>query len=221
MMQIHALPARDPHLSRKLAAGTAHLAAADPRLGAAIERIGLCGLRRRPGGFPALFHSILAQQLSGKAAATIRGRLVAACGGEATPERLLSLSDAGFAQAGVSRPKTRYLRALAATVREDPEFFARLPRLADDAAIERLTSLLGVGRWTAEMYLIFVLGRLDVLPLGDVSLHAAAAEIHGLRRSNSTRRLARLGRPWQPYRSIAVWYLYAHLDSRRAAKAAA
>ncbi len=82
--------------------------------------------------------------------------------------------------------------------------------------MERLTSILGVGRWTAEMYLIFCLGRLDVLPLGDVSLHAAAADVHGLRRGVLPKRLTRLARPWRPYRSVAVWYLYQHLDTNRA-----
>ena len=130
-----------------------------------------------------------------------------------TPARVLTLPDRAFADAGVSRPKARYLRALAETVRDDPRFFDRLPRLADEAAIERLSSLLGVGRWTAEMYLIFCLGRLDVLPLGDVSIHAAASKLHGIRRSRMPKRLLRLAEPWRPYRSVACWYLYAHLDS--------
>jgi len=193
----------------------AHLASSDPQLAMLIERIGPCEYRRRPGGFGAIYYSILAQQLSTKAAATIRGRLVAACGGAVTPERLLELPASAFASAGVSRPKARYLRALAETVREDPRFFDRLSRLGDEAVIERLTSLLGVGRWTAEMYLIFSLGRLDILPLGDVSIIAAASDVLGIRRSSAVKRLPRLARPWQPYRSVAVWYLYAHLDRRR------
>jgi len=198
----------------------AHLGRVDERLGEVIHRIGPCGLRRRPGGFTAVFNSILSQQLSGKAAATIRCRIVAACGGIVTPERVLALAEGAVAAAGVSRQKARYLRSLAEIVRDDPDFFARMPRLADEPAIERLTSLLGVGRWTAEMYLIFSLGRLDVLPLGDVSIHAAAAEVHGIRRASVLRRLPKLALPWQPYRSVAVWYLYAHLDTNRAARRA-
>jgi DNA-3-methyladenine glycosylase II len=193
-----------------------HLSGADPRLAGVIERIGPCGLRRRPGGFPRLFRSILGQQLSIKAAQTIHGRIVAACGDAVTPERVLALPDKAFADAGVSRPKARYLRGLAEIARDDPRFFDRLPRLSDEAAIERLTSILGVGRWTAEMYLIFCLGRLDVLPLGDVSVHAAAADVHGLRRRVLPKRLTRLAKPWRPYRSVAVWYLYEHLDTNRA-----
>ncbi|MGE5202519.1 MAG: DNA-3-methyladenine glycosylase family protein [Acidobacteriota bacterium] len=216
MSRIHALPTRHPHVTTALATATEHLATADERLAEVIGRIGPCGLRREPGGFGQVFRAILSQQLSGKAAATIRGRIVAACGGRVTPEHVLALPDRAFAEAGVSRPKARYLRALAETVRDDPRFFERLPRLSDEAAIERLTSLLGVGQWTAEMYLIFSLGRLDVLPLGDVSILAAAAELHGIRRSRILKRLPRLSEPWRPYRSVAVWYLYAHLDTRRA-----
>ncbi|HUK06263.1 MAG TPA: DNA-3-methyladenine glycosylase 2 family protein [Stellaceae bacterium] len=212
---IHALPTHERHVGRVLTGACEHLAAADPQLASLIQRIGPCGFRRRPGGFGAIFHSILGQQLSTKAAGTIRGRLTIACGGVVTPESLLGLQDSDFAAAGVSRPKARYLRALAQTVREDPRFFERLARLGDEAVIERLTGLLGVGRWTAEMYLIFVLGRLDVLPLGDVSIIAAASEVLGVRRTSTARRLPKLARPWQPYRSVAVWYLYAHLDTRR------
>lgn len=215
MSEIHAIPARDAHAAEHLAGAVAHLAAADVRLAEVIERVGPCGLRRRPGGFPRVFRAILGQQLSVKAAQTIHGRIVAACGDTVSPERVLELPDKAFADAGVSRPKARYLRGLAALVRNDPRFFDRLPRLSDDAVIERLTSILGVGRWTAEMYLIFSLGRLDVLPLGDVSVHAAAADVHGLRRRVLPKRLMRLAKPWRPYRSVAVWYLYQHLDAAR------
>ncbi len=222
MSDFHALPARDARAAVDLAKAVAHLSAADPRLAEVMARIGPCGLRRRPGGFPRVFRAILGQQLSVKAAQTIHGRIVAACGDDVTPERVLALPDQAFADAGVSRPKARYLRGLAELTRDDPRFFDRLPRLSDDAAIERLTSILGVGRWTAEMYLIFCLGRLDVLPLGDVSIHAAAADVHGLRRRMLPKRLMRLAKPWRPYRSVAVWYLYQHLDTgRRAASVAA
>jgi DNA-3-methyladenine glycosylase II len=214
--EIHALPARDAHAVRRLIEAVAHLSAADARLAEVIGRIGPCGLRRRPGGFPRVFRSILGQQLSTKAAATIHGRIVAACGDAVTPERVLALPAKAFADAGVSRPKARYLRRLAEIARDDPRFFDRLPRLSDEAATERLTSILGVGRWTAEMYLIFCLGRLDVLPLGDVSIHNSVADVHGLRRRVLPKRLTRLAKPWRPYRSVAVWYLYEHLDTSRA-----
>jgi len=216
MAEIHALPARDAHAALRLREAAAHLAAADLRLAEVIGRIGPCGLRRRPSGFPRLFRSILGQQLSIKAATTIHARIVAACANTVTPQRVLALPDGTFAEAGVSRQKARYLSALAEIARDDPRFFDRLSRLSDEAAIERLTAILGVGRWTAEMYLIFCLGRLDVLPLGDVSIHAAVADVHGLSRRVLPKRLMRLAKPWRPYRSVAVWYLYEHLDANRA-----
>jgi DNA-3-methyladenine glycosylase II len=216
MADIHALPARDAHAAARLAEAVAHLSDSDARLAEVIGRIGACGLRRRPGGFPRLFRSILGQQLSIKAAQTIHGRIVAACGEAVTPERVLALPEKAFAAAGVSQQKARYLRGLAELARDDPRFFDRLPRLSDEAAIERLTAILGVGRWTADMYLIFCLGRLDVLPLGDVSIHSAAADVHGLRRRVLPKRLTRLAKPWRPYRSVAVWYLYENLDANRA-----
>ncbi len=215
MADIHALPAREAQAARYLAEAVGHLSAADARLAQVIERIGPCGLRRQRGGFPRLFRAILGQQLSVKAAQTIHARIAAACGEAVAPERVLELPDQAFAEAGVSRPKARYLRGLAELARSDPQFFDRLPRLADEAVIERLTSILGVGRWTAEMYLIFSLGRLDILPLGDVSIHNAAADMHGLRRRVLPKRLIRLAKPWRPYRSVAVWYLYQHLDATR------
>ena len=215
-IRIHALPARDAHAAERLMKAVAHLSSADARLAEVIGRIGPCGLRRRIGGFPRLFRSILGQQLSTKAAATIHGRIVAACGDTVTPERVLALPAKAFVAAGVSRQKARYLRGLAEIACDDPRFFDRLPRLPDGAAIERLTSILGVGRWTADMYLIFCLGRLDVLPLGDISIQSAAADVHGLSRRVLPKRLTRLAKPWQPYRSVAVWYLYQHLDTNRA-----
>src|SRR5689334_17393514 len=111
MSEVHALPARDTHAAQRLAEAVVHLSVADLRLAEVIGRIGPCGLRRRPGGFPRLFRSILGQQLSIKAAATVHGRIVAACGETVTPERVLALPEGAFAEAGVSRQKARYLRA--------------------------------------------------------------------------------------------------------------
>jgi DNA-3-methyladenine glycosylase II len=187
----------------------------DARLAAVMKALGPCAYRRRPAGFATLFRAILGQQLSSKAAATIAARLAAACDGAITPERVAQLDDAQFAAAGVSRQKRRYLRGLAATVLDAPDFFAALEQLSDEAAIAALTALNGVGRWTAEMYLMFSLGRLDVLPLGDLSIRAALAEIYGVSRKAPAARLIRLAEPWRPFRSVACWYFYAHLDRAR------
>lgn len=187
----------------------------DRRLAAVIKALGPCGYGRRPGGFATLFQAILRQQLSGKAAATIAARLGTLCG-SITPERVAALDDASFAAAGVSRQKRDYLRGLAAAALASPDLFTGLETLSDEAAIEALTAVKGVGRWTAEMYLMFSLGRLDVLPLGDVSIRAAIAEIYGISREAKAAKLIQLAEPWRPFRSVACWYFYAHLDRARA-----
>jgi DNA-3-methyladenine glycosylase II len=187
----------------------------DRRLAVVIKALGPCGYGRRPGGFATLFHAILRQQLSGKAAATIAARLGTLCG-SVTPERVAALDDASFAAAGVSRQKREYLRGLAAAALAAPGLFAELETLSDEAAVDALTAVKGIGRWTAEMYLMFSLGRLDVLPLGDVSIRAAIADIYGIPREAKAAKLVQLAEAWRPFRSVACWYFYAHLDRARA-----
>jgi DNA-3-methyladenine glycosylase II len=207
-----ALPHDEEEARALLARARRGLMRRDQRLGAVIKAVGPCGYRRRPGGFPSLFHAILRQQLSGKAAATIAGRLQAACAGSIAPETVAALDDRAFAAAGVSRQKRDYLRALAAAALATPAFFDEIARLPDEAAITALTAIKGIGRWTAEMYLMFSLGRLDLLPLGDLSIRAAFVDIYGVRRKAPAARLLGLAEAWRPYRSIACWYFYAHLD---------
>lgn len=211
---ITALPAAEDAAAALLAAAARRLARRDPKLGSVVRRAGPCMLRRQPGGFPRLFQAILRQQLSAKAAATISGRLLTACGGTALAEGVATLDDAAFAQAGVSRQKREYLRGLAAASLVEPALYDRLEHLPDDAVIAALTAIKGIGRWTADMYLIFVLGRLDVLPLGDLSIRAAMTDLYGLRRETKAKRLMALAEAWRPYRSVACWYLYRYLDGR-------
>jgi DNA-3-methyladenine glycosylase II len=214
---ITALPADEDAAATLLATAARRLARKDRRLGAVVKAAGPCELRRHPGGFHRLFHAILRQQLSAKAAATIAGRLLAALGGTALAEVVAALDDAAFAAAGVSRQKREYLRGLAAATVAEPALFDQLETMPDDAVIATLTALKGIGRWTADMYLIFVLGRLDVLPLGDLSIRAAMTELYGLPRSTRPAALIELAEAWRPYRSVASWYLYAYLDRRAAA----
>jgi DNA-3-methyladenine glycosylase II len=209
------LPEAEDAAALVLAGARRRLARADRRLAAVMRAIGPCGLRRRPGGFPSLFRSIVHQQLSGKAAATIAARLHLACGGTAAAETVAALDDASFAACGVSRQKRDYLRGLASAALEAPDRFTRLEPLADEAAIAELIALKGVGRWTAEMYLLFALGRLDILPLGDLSIRAAIAELYELPAAAPPAAVAAVAEAWRPYRSVACWYLYAHLDRRR------
>ena len=191
------------------------LARRDKRLAAVVKALGPCRLRRTPGGFPRLFQAILRQQLSGKAAATIAARVHAACGGIVAAEAVAALDDAAFARAGVSRQKRDYLRGLAAMALATPTIFAELEALPDDAAIAALTAVKGIGRWTADMYLMFALGRLDVLPLGDLSIRAAITKLYGLRSGARPAEFAAIAEVWRPYRSIVSWYFYAYLDRDR------
>lgn len=211
-MGVAALPLDEAEATALLARARRRLMRSDPRLALVMKAVGPCLYRRRPGGFPSLFHSILRQQLSGKAAATIAARLNAACAGVIAAEAVAALDDAVFAAAGVSRQKRQYLRGLAAVAAATPAFFAELELLPDDAAIAALTAIKGIGRWTAEMYLMFSLGRLDLLPLGDLSIRAAIAEIYGVSREAPAAKLERLAESWRPWRSVACWYFYAHLD---------
>jgi len=206
------LPADEIQAQALLARARRRLMRRDRRLADVMKAVGPCGYRRRPGGFPSLFHAILRQQLSGKAAATIAGRVHAACAGVIAPGAVAALDDGVLAAAGVSRQKRAYLRGLAEAALAQPAFIAVLEQLPDEAAIAALTAIKGIGRWTAEMYLMFSLGRLDVLPLGDLSIRAAIANIYGVPRTAPAARLTRLAEPWRPYRSIVCWYFYAHLD---------
>jgi DNA-3-methyladenine glycosylase II len=217
MDPLGALPEGEAEAQALLARARRLLMRRDDRLAQVMKTLGRCGYARRPSGFPTLFHAILRQQLSGKAAATIAARLLARCDGAVTAERVASLDDDAFAAAGVSRQKRDYLRGLAAVAVAAPGFFAELEGMPDEAAIEALTAIKGIGRWTAEMYLMFSLGRLDVLPLGDVSIRAALADIYGVSRAAPAARLTKLAEPWRPFRSVACWYFYAHLNRAREA----
>ena len=213
---ITALSEHEDAAAALLATAARRLARRDPTLGAVVKRAGRCTLRRQPGGFPRLFQAILRQQLAAKAAETITGRLLTALGGTALAEVVATLDDAAFAAAGVSRQKREYLRGLAAASLAEPALYDRLEHLPDDTVIAALTAIKGVGRWTADMYLIFVLGRLDVLPLGDLSIRVAMTELYGLKRATKPKRLMALAEAWRPYRSVACWYLYRYLDGRPA-----
>lgn len=214
-LPVAALPADADAAAALLRQAARHLARHDRRMADVVKAVGPCGLRRAPGGFSRLFQAILRQQLSAKAAATIAARVDAACGGIVAAEAVALLDDAAFARAGVSRQKRDYLRGLAATALAMPTLFAELETMPDDAAIAALTGMKGIGRWTADMYLMFALGRLDVLPLGDLSIRAAISELYGLQNGARPTEFAALAEVWRPYRSVASWYLYAHLDQKR------
>ena len=192
-----------------------HLVRADPVLGALITRLGPCGLGhgRARDPFQALLRSIVSQQLSVKAADTIFGRLLALFpNGRPDPARLLVFQDEELRTVGLSGQKSRYMRDLATRVLDGRLRLARLDALPDETVVEALTEVKGIGRWTAEIFLMFTLGRLDVLPTDDLGLQNAAHRVYGLRRRPAPRQLRRMGDAWRPYRSVACWYLWRSLD---------
>ncbi|MEO8260694.1 MAG: DNA-3-methyladenine glycosylase [Acidobacteriota bacterium] len=184
----------------------------DPILGAAIKRIGPCGMaeRQRSDHLTALVGAIVSQQLSTKAAATIFGRVVALVPeGEAlTPARIEALSDAALRGAGLSGQKVGYLRDLCARILDGRLQLDELEALPDETVVERLIAVKGFGRWTAEMFLMFRLHRPDVLPIGDLGIVNAVRKLYRLRKAPPPKRLLQIGEAWRPYRSVACWYLW-------------
>jgi DNA-3-methyladenine glycosylase II len=199
-------------------AALAVLCARDPDL-ARIERVaGPLPWRRRPAGFPGLLQAIVGQQISNQAAAAI-WRRVAAIPGALDPAGLLSLPDEALRAAGLSRPKIGHARALATAFTEGRLATAALAALSDEAAIATIASVRGLGRWTAEIYLLFALGRDDVFPAADLALAAAAAHVKGLAERPTPAALRALAEPWRPYRALAarlLWHHWRHVTGRPA-----
>ena len=188
----------------------------DPVLAAVIRAHGPCGLAdaQRADHFSALARAITFQQLSTKAASTIYGRLVALMpGGSPTPEALVALTDEQLRAAGISRQKGVYLRDLCAKVLSGALDLNRLDAMPDDEVIAALVQVKGIGRWSAEMFLMFRLHRPDVLPVDDLGIVNAIRKVYGLRKKPTADRIRRIGDAWRPYRSVASWYLWRTLDN--------
>jgi DNA-3-methyladenine glycosylase II len=176
---------------------------------------GACGLAasQRTDPFQALVHAIISQQLSTRAAATIASRVDALLGGVPAPAGLAEVSDAQLRAAGLSGQKVGYLRALSTHVTDGSLVLEALGAMPDEAVIDALTQVKGIGRWTAEMFLMFRLHRADVLPVGDLGIGKAVQRAYRLRTLPSPTRLLRIGESWRPYRSVACWYLWASLSN--------
>lgn len=185
-------------------------------MAALIRQHGPCRIAEvlRADHFSALVRAIVYQQLSTKAAATIHGRLVGVLPeGVVTPQALGALSEDQLRQVGISRQKALYLRDLCLKVLGGEVTLDRIEDLPDEDIIAALTRVKGVGRWTAEMFLMFRLHRPDVLPVGDLGILTAVQRAYGLRKRPTPARLLALGDQWRPYRSIACWYLWRSLDA--------
>jgi DNA-3-methyladenine glycosylase II len=184
----------------------------DPRLAVVIRRVGPCLLSdtRTREPFAALVRALLAQQLSGKAAATIHGRVVALVGGieGLTPAALAALDPALLRQAGVSRPKISYLKDLSSHVLDGRLDLHALEHLSDDEVVTSITAVKGFGRWSAEMFLMFRLNRPDIFPVADLGIVKGVQKLFGMKRRPKPSTMERLAKPWRPYRSVAAWYLW-------------
>ena len=194
-----------------------HLIQADPRLGALMSRAGPFTLRPRPAQslFSALMRSIVYQQLSGKAAETILGRAIRACGPARfpTPRQVLAISPERLRQAGLSTAKTAAVRDLATkTLDGTVPSLARIRRMEDEEIIQRLTQVRGIGRWTVEMLLMFRLGRPDIFPVTDLGVRKGFGLVFVRGKLPEPATMLRRGERWRPYRSVASWYLWRALE---------
>ena len=184
------------------------LAAGDPDLRHALARVGYPASRQRDPGFATLLRIILAQQVSTASAAAIWRKLEAALQGEITPARLLALDDAALRAAGFSARKVEYARGLCAGMTRGTLDIAGLALLEEEAAIGTLVALRGLGRWSAEIYLLFALGRADVFPADDLAIQIAIQRLRGLPARPSGKLARELAEPWRPYRGAAAVFLW-------------
>ncbi|MCI4363881.1 MAG: DNA-3-methyladenine glycosylase 2 family protein [Thermoplasmata archaeon] len=189
------------------------LSSADPVLAKIISRVGPQRPPQSPGGFPALLRSIVFQQISGAAGTAILRRVRAEYGGGTPTARwFYDTSPTTLRRAGLSPQKIRYLKDLSSRVVSGTLQFPRLRLLPDEQVVEHLTEVLGIGEWTAQMYLLFHLDRPDVLPTGDLGLRKAVQQAYGQRSLPAPRTVQRIGRSWSPWRSHATYYLWRSLE---------
>jgi DNA-3-methyladenine glycosylase II len=199
----------------------AHLRKVDPVLRNVIERVGPCRLRPITEGshFEHIARAIIFQQLSTKAATTIHGRVQALCGGALSADPLKSLADEPLRSAGLSRQKLGYLRDLSARTTDGSLDTGLLQDLPDEEVIRQLVQVKGVGLWTAQMFLMFRLGRQDILPVLDLGVRKGVQRAYRLRKLPEAPRIEKIAAPWAPYRTIGSWYMWRvlELDDKKAA----
>ena len=189
-----------------------YLSQSDPVLRAIIARVGPFRMEYGEPEFHSLAEAIIYQQLNGKAAVTIFKRFAALAGEPLTPEGILKLTDEQLRSVGLSKQKSSYLRDLAAKTHEGMLDFGRLPKLSDDEVIEHLTQVKGIGVWTAHMFLMFALRRPNVLPTGDFGVRMAMKKYYKKRKLPKPDQMEKIAKAWEPYRSVACWYLWKSLD---------
>jgi DNA-3-methyladenine glycosylase II len=191
-----------------------HLKEADPVMRAIIDRVGAYKIRHLEPNFETLVRSIVYQQLSGKVASVILGRLIALLPeAKVTPDSILKLTPVRMRKAGLSKQKTAYIRDLARKTKKGLVRFEALANMTDAEVIEHLTQVKGIGVWTAHMFLIFALRRPDILASGDLGVRMAARKAYQLAELPLPKQMEELAAAWRPYSSVAVWYLWRSLDS--------
>ncbi len=189
----------------------AHLRRVDPKLGAVIDRVGPYDAPRRSDPYAALVRAILFQQLAGAAANAIQKRFFAIHPPEnqpPAPPELLETTDEQFRGAGISRQKMGYLRDLASHVADGRLKLDELPTLDDDEIMQRITAVKGLGEWSVHMFLMFHLGRPDVLPTGDLGVRNGMRITYDLAESPTPKEAVEIGEPWAPFRSVGSWYMW-------------
>jgi DNA-3-methyladenine glycosylase II len=190
-----------------------HFKNADPTLHGAAKRARglpekLAGKRGADALFAALASSVVSQQLSTKAAATIKERLRAACGGAITADAIAKARTDKLRKCGLSAAKVKTIKSLAAAIRSGALDLSRLARIPEDEAAAKLTQVWGIGPWTAEMFLMFALGRPDVFSPGDLGLMRSMEELYGLPKNGSKEKLIEIARAWSPHRTYACLVLW-------------
>ncbi len=191
-----------------------HLSKADPVLAQIIAEVGALGIQPRRERFQALARNIIFQQLAGEAANAIYGRFVGLFPGVEfpSPEQVLAKTDAELRSVGLSEKKALYIKDLAAHVRDGKLNFHRFHRMTDEEIIADLTRVKGIGKWTAEIFLMFNLGRPDVMPADDLGVQNAVKRHYRMRQRPNRKRLLKQAERWRPYRTAAAWYLWRSLE---------
>jgi len=189
-----------------------HLRKCDPIMAGIVTRVGRCCIEYGPPEFHSLAESIVYQQLNGKAAFTIFKRFSALAGDPVTPKGILKLTDEQLRSVGLSKQKSSYLRDMAERASRGELDFSKLHEMSDDEVIEHLTQVKGVGTWTAQMFLMFTLKRENVLPTGDFGIRMAIKKHYKKRKPPNPIQMEKVAKAWEPYRSIACWYLWRSLD---------
>jgi DNA-3-methyladenine glycosylase II len=189
-----------------------HLKKSDPVMRAIIERVGPCRMEFGEPVFHSLAEAIVYQQLNGKAAVTIFKRFAALAGEPLTAEGIAKLTAEQMRSVGLSKQKSSYLRDMAERAIRGELSFTHLPEMTDEEVTKHLTQVKGVGVWTAHMFLIFTLKRQNILPTGDFGIRMAMKKHYHKRKLPNPVQMEKIARPWEPYRSIACWYLWRSLD---------